>query len=201
MMRHATASTFLTLGAAVFAALLVAALIPAGSAEGATQQAWYWSKERAASVARVPDHPKGCTSAIFKSGWIGNCVSPYSRSSCVGVGPRVISSTYDMYLYKAFKCRLATRTWTPAGLTAAWQHIAELVCAKQVNDPVAYNACVQDVFKNHPSFTGGIGGSALWLDGAAAVGQSTLRVQVTGRFTAIVTWLGQSWKRTIQPTG
>jgi hypothetical protein len=156
------------------ALVLVVAAVPAASASGTTQQ-WYWSKERAASVAAVPNHPDGCGYAIFHSGLIGNCVAAISDPDCVGVGPRTISSTDDVYLYKTFKCDFATKTWTPAALRLAHQQA----------DQHKYS----------------IGGAGNWIDAAGIVGNDTLRVQVTGRFTATVTWLGQSWLKTIQPTG
>jgi hypothetical protein len=160
---------------ALIAAASLAVCLSASSARAATPQTWYWSKERAATVAYVSDQPRGCASAIFHSGSIGNCVLPDSGPDCVGVGPRTISSTDDVYLYKTFKCDFATKTWTPAALRLAHQQAAQ-----------------------HPY---GIGGSGTWIDGAAVEGKGTLRVQVTGRFTADVTWLGKTWTKTIQPTG
>ena len=121
---------------------------------------------------------------------------------CDGVGKRIISSTDDVYLYNKFTCGFAIRRWTPAALNAAWQHMAELACESQKNDAAAYDACQQAALKDRVNIkTGGFGGTGLWLTDAAKRETSTLRVQVTGRFTAIVTWLGQSWKMTIQPTG
>lgn len=188
--------------AAMFA---VAAATITASAQTATAP-WFWSKERAALVGRVPDQPAGCSRAIYKSGLIGNCVSPnyaYGGPGCVGVGPRVISATEDVYLYKKFNCRFAVNTWTVAGLTAAYRQMAERLCAKHV-DAAAYDVCLQAALEDRVGTartSGGLGGPGLWLGAAATKGTSTLRIQVTGRFTGRVTWLGRSWKKTIQPTG
>jgi hypothetical protein len=198
----------IAMSVATFALALIAAATAsaaAESAQAAPPKAWYWSKERAAKVAFVPDPPKGCSQAIYKSGWIGKCVAPnytYGGPECDGVGKRIISSTDDVYLYNKFTCGFAIRRWTPAALNAAWQHMAELACENQKNDAAAYDACQQAALKDRVNIkTGGFGGTGLWLTDAAKRETSTLRVQVTGRFTAIVTWLGQSWKMTIHPTG
>jgi hypothetical protein len=193
------------------AALALASTATAGSAAGAAQAAtpktWFWSKQRAESVAYVSDLPTGCSRLILRAGWIGKCVAPnytYGGTSCVGVGPRTISSTADVYLYKTFTCRFATLAWTPAALNAAYQHMAEIVCKKQQNDAAAYDACLQAALNDRVGTarsSGGMGGPYLWLTDAAAKGNSTLHVQVTGRFTALVTWLGTTWKKTIHPTG
>ena len=64
-----------------------------------------------------------------------------------------------------------------------------------MNDAPAYAACLQAALKDPVGTArtaGGMGGSSLWLREAATKGTSTLRVQVTSRFTAVVTWLGQS---------
>lgn len=159
------------------AAAICAGASTAATAQAATPQAWYWSTERAASVARVPDQPKGCSYAVFHS-WIGNCLSPdytYGGPTCVGVGPRTISATDDIYLYKTFSCIFGTKTWTPDVLRLAHQRAAQN--------------------------KGGLGGPGIWINDAVSRGKGNLRVQVTDRFTALVTWLGRTWTMTIQPTG
>jgi hypothetical protein len=189
----------------VFVVLLLA-VIAAGSAQASSQQAWYWSKERAASVVQPWDAPKGCSFAIYQRGWIANCVAPLGDPDwCVGVGPRIISSTDDVYLYRKFNCNIGIRRWTTAKLKAVYQDLAEMACAKQQNDSAAYNSCLQAALQDRHSiatkaglFPGTLGSR---LDSASTLHESTARVQVTGRFTAVVSWLGKSWKMRIRPTG
>jgi hypothetical protein len=162
-------------------AVFCGALLLAATAFGAAPvpQSWYWSKERAASVIQVTDSPAGCSKQIYSnSGWVGNCVAAnytYGGADCVGTGPRTVSSTEDVYLYKTFQCEVAVNVWTPTSLHAAYRNISA-----------------------HPN---GIGGAGTWLTGAADAQKRPVRVQVTGRFTAIVTWVGGSWKMTITPSG
>jgi hypothetical protein len=130
-------------------------------------------------VRWVPDLPDGCPFAITQRDWIGNCVSAGIASDCVGVGPRTISDIGDVYLYRTFRCPVTTSTWTSARLKVAQQEIA--TSCKTANF-VVY--CRSSAFGH-----------------AAVTRQGVVRVQVTGRFTALVTWHGHSWKRRIQPRG
>jgi hypothetical protein len=187
-------------------ALVLVAVALVATASAASPQAWYWSKERAERVAFVEDVPEGCVAAIERDGaksppqpsrWSGDCDAPAyfvnhgpggqfyadDAPTCVGIGPRIISSTNDVYLYRTFSCSFPSMGWTTKDLEAA-----------------AKKAC-----PGYVSGTSASGFAATVCESAAGAavryGTSALRVQVTGRFTATATWHGVVWNERVPVTG
>jgi hypothetical protein len=195
------------LALAVAAVALVAALTAsAAPAQAANPRPWFWSTERAASVIPVVDHiPENCGWKIQR-GWIGNCIAPDFQydADCIGIGSRTIHQTDDVYLYKTFKCEFNTYVWTPAKLNSIYRKMAISRCSSDVEDPssgdtigtTVDNACVQMALRNKKQLLGGL---ADWFHDRSVLRNGTARVEVTGRFTALVKWQGWVWKATIRP--
>jgi hypothetical protein len=198
--------TLAVAGAAV--ALVAAVTAIATPAKAAPTAGGWWSTARAEAVVAnlsAGDSPRGCERKILSSDWVGTCVVSGAAGKCEGFGPRSIHPTEDVYLYETFKCSLPSTIWTGARLKSARRQMKPEVCkpGPWFGREAAYNACLRGR---------GLYGDAAYaamttmLDNRDLLNRvprptaTTIRVQVTDRFTAHVSWLGTTWKMTIRPT-